>query len=269
MKKSLLAVCCAFTALFVSCASSGGQKSISKNFADACGDWNLVSFVKEGELLEAPAMISMSLDPQDANSFSVYGNFGINTFRGSLASASNGQLQATSFSSTKKAGAKDVLDFENKFSSFFVTAKDFSYYKKGPVEYLKFTDGEKSSAIFTKNSIYGSWNVTSMKSKNGLSSVNEKLTMTFTSGKTLSASTGINIVSFSWENDSTSRKMTIASSGISTLASGSDQEMATERQFIDCITKSVAYRLSGNDLELLDSSGNITLILERQIMGGK
>ena len=101
MKKSLLAVCCAFTALFVSCASSGGQKSISKNFADACGDWNLVSFVKEGELLEAPTMISMSLDPQDANSFSVYGNFGINTFRGSLASASNGQLQATSFSSTK------------------------------------------------------------------------------------------------------------------------------------------------------------------------
>ena len=80
MKKSLLAVCCAFTALFVSCASSGGQKSISKNFADACGDWNLVSFVKEGELLEAPAMISMSLDPQDANSFSVYGNFGIKTF---------------------------------------------------------------------------------------------------------------------------------------------------------------------------------------------
>ena len=269
MKKSLLAICCAFTALFVSCASSGGQKSISKNFADACGDWNLVSFMKEGELLEAPAMVSMALDPVDANTFSIFGNFGINTFRGSLASTSSGQLQATSFSSTKKAGTKDALNFENKFSSFFVTAREFSYYKKGPVEFLKLTDGANSSVLFTKNTIYGSWNVTSMNGKNGLSTASEKLTMTFTSGKTLSASTGINVVSFSCENDSASRKMTIASSGISTLASGSEKEMATEKQFIDNITKSVAYRLSGNELELLDSSDSTTMILERQIIGGK
>lgn len=239
-----LAMPCGFLA---SCASTPSNAQ-----TEADGDWELVSFVKDG-VAQSIAPATLSVTEKGSGSYAVSGFSGVNNYSGSLKADGNKIVVAPNLASTRMAGSQAAMEFESDYLDLLANAESWNVSGKK----LLLTGG-KSVAQFQKKFLEGSsWKLVGMNTGNAVVSQNGNITLSF-KGQKASGFTGINNVSLGYTADEKARSLSFAD-GPLTLRAGTEEEAKAERLFLDNLFKTASYSLSGDNLTFYNASGTTLL----------
>ncbi|MDE5775985.1 MAG: META domain-containing protein, partial [Treponemataceae bacterium] len=102
-----LALAAASCGFLLSCASKTAT-------ADARGDWELVSFEKDGTEV-AIVTATLSVTDKGAGEYGIAGFSGVNNYQGNLKAMGNKIRLAHNLAVTRMAGAEDAIEFETRY----------------------------------------------------------------------------------------------------------------------------------------------------------
>lgn len=239
-----LAMPCGFLA---SCASTPSNAQ-----TDADGDWELVSFVKDG-VAQSIAPATLSVTEKGSGSYAVSGFSGVNNYSGSLKADGNKIVVAPNLAFTRMAGSQAAMEFESDYLDLLANAESWNVSGKK----LSLTGG-KAVAQFQKKFLEGSsWKLVGMNTGNAVVSQNGNITLSF-KGQKVSGFTGINNVSLGYTADEKARSLSFAD-GPLTLRAGTEEEAKAERLFLDNLFNTASYSLSGDNLTFYNASGTTLL----------
>lgn len=241
-----LALAAASCGLLVSCASKTAK-------VDARGDWELVSFEKDGAEV-AIVTATLSVTDKGAGEYGIAGFSGVNNYMGSLNANGNKITFAPNLASTRMAGSQDAMEFETQYLALLGTADTWSVTDSELV-----LSGGTTTARFVKKSLVGtSWQLAAANTGNAVVSQPETIVLAFRED-TAQGFTGINfLLNLGYTADEKTHALSF-SGGELTERAGSEEEMATEQLFIDNLFKTASYSLNGDGLTLYDADGTTLL----------
>lgn len=257
MRKISVIAFAALCGFLVSCASTPAKKGAraEAGMTDASGDWELVSFEKDGEKITVVAA-TISVTNKGPGSYGISGFSGVNNYSGSLTADGHKITFAPGLASTRMMGPKEAMDFEADFLDLLANADTWTV-----TDAELALSGGNAVACFAKKGLDGtSWKLTGANTGNAVVSVNssnKNITLSFAGGKA-TGFTGVNNMTLAYTTDEKSRSLTFAD-GPFTMRAGTEDEMKTERLFLDNIFKTASYSLSGSTLTLRDASGTTLL----------
>lgn len=259
MKRFMTIALAASCGFFFACASApkGADSASAATGAEANGDWDLVSFEKDGEKISV-ATATLSITDNGDGSYAVSGFSGVNNYSGSLTVSGNNITFAPNLASTRMAGPQDAMEFEAAYLELL-----------GNADTLSVTDSElslsggKTVARFAKKALEGSaWKLTGANTGNAVVSQSGNITLAFNGGKA-TVFTGINTGNFDYALDEKARALSFAD-GPLTMRAGTEEEMKAQQLFLENIFKTVSYSLTGDRLTFYNADGTTLLNFVKQ-----
>ena len=239
---ALVAASCGF---LVSCASKTAK-------VDARGDWELVSFEKDGTEV-AVVTATLSVTDNGEGEYSIAGFSGVNNYRGGLNANGNKITFAPNLAVTRMAGPQDAMEFETLYLDLLGNADTWSVTDSELV-----LSGETATARFVKKTLDGtSWQLSAANTGDAVVSQPGTITLAFADG-TAAGFTGINILNLGYTADEKTHALSFAD-GPLTRRAGAEEEMEAEQLFIDNLFKTASYSLNGNGLTLYSADGTTLL----------
>lgn len=260
MKKLLGAVGVFLMVLIASCKM--GAK------IDVTGDWELVGVNKmDGSGKANPqdtGYATITID-SDADTYPFMGFSGVNTFNGTFVKKDKKSIAVPDeIATTKMGGPIELLEQESVFLDQIENTQSWIVANENGEDFLEITcksadmDANTMDTTvlrFRRIKLPGTkYNITSCLAGQGVESVDSELTIEFTDDKAL-VFTGLNNLELPYVVDSKTHKLTISQSGLSTLTSGSDMDMATEKSLLLALLQVQSYGVLGRELSFYSGMG--------------
>lgn len=232
------------------------------------GDWEIRFFEKDGVSQKiALSTISVDENVEKDSEFNLSGFSAVNYFMAKVFKTKTG-IAFSPTVMTKMAGNEEEMAFENNFIEFLTNANSWKVEEVDGLERLEIENTEENSKIsFSRISLIESnWRLIAINNGDAVVSVDEnsKILLNFIDKKNVSASTGLNILGTEWTLDEKKHKLSFKEqNGIMTLAAGAEEEMETERLFIENLNKTETYAISGKELTLYSGEKEMVLVFER------
>jgi heat shock protein HslJ len=249
MKKKLcfFAVPLIFSAFFVSCATSKAEPE---------GDWQLISFEKDG-VARTICDSSLSVSKTDDSVYSVEGFSGVNDFSVKI-SAKGNSISSSSLASTKMAGGKEAMEFENLYFASISSADSWAVSEKDRTLEIKSSAENSTARFFARTLPMTSWKITGINMGDGMVLMDSEITLAFSSDSAANGYTGVNVLNISYEADSSLHTISFGD-GQLTMKAGTVLEMKAESYFLENLKNAKKYSLLGKNLTIFDENGEALL----------